>query len=1042
MNMTKAMMLFTAVVLFMGQLLAQSNRTVTGKVTDDKGVPLAGVSVKVKGTNIGTTTDGTGSFQLSIPSTAKTLQVSSLNFEITEIAVTSSATYSISLNSSSKSLDDVVVTALGIAKDKRSLGYATQTIKATELADRGELNVVSALQGKVAGVDITGASGAAGSSVNINIRGISSFNGDNQPLFVIDGIPISNNVDRTGNTLFDQQPPNRALDLNLNEIESINVLKGPAASALYGQRGASGAIIITTKRGAAGKGKVNVSYTSSYSQQYVYGLPEFQNEYGQGAGGLFNATSAFSYGPKFGSTPTLSNGLLTATGATVDYTAYPDNIRNFFETGSIFENNINISSGDKKQNYSLTMGNVRQVGMLPNTSLNRTNIGINFNSQLSEKFSIGASAQYSGSRQIGILQGNGAQSAMFQLFSVPRSFNLEFYKDNYKNPDGTNNWPINTTRDNPYFAAYEDPLTSKLNRFLGNVKVGYDVLDWLNVSYRLGVDGYTDRRKRVVAVNSNAYPLGRVLEDNFFRSEINGDLIVTAKKQNLFKKDIDATLLVGQNFNARNYQNLYVQSDNLGIPGFYNVSNGGSFASSGETTRLQRLVGFYSQLSLAYKNYLFLELTGRMDKSSTLAEGNNTFFYPSVAASFVFTDVLRVKSDVLSYGKIRANVAKVGKDAAPYLLDNVYVTRTYGNNVAQFNFPYGGTLGFTASNRIGNNNLTPEFTTSYEFGLNLGLFRNMISVDAAYFYQSSQKQIVNVGIPVSTGYASYSTNTGEIVNKGIELVVSAAPITRRNFKWEINANYTRLRNLVTSIGFGVKSFGITGNAFSGQTPSIVEGQPYGVIVGNAWQRSPDGQLLINPATGTPLGTTSGQVIADPNRDWTAGLGNTFKYKKLSLYFLLDFKQGGDFISWTATTFRSLGALKETGVDRESPMIFPGVIKQADGKFVPNNIQIPAQTYWNSMGSGTGAGDFGVFDATTFRVREVSLAYDLPGSTFKTRLFSSARFSIFGRNLFYYAPNSPVDPEVNTQGAGNIRGMELQSAPNSRTIGASVRITFN
>jgi TonB-linked SusC/RagA family outer membrane protein len=1037
----KRFVLFFALVLIIVRTYGQT-KTISGLVTDDKRTPIQSASVFVKGTQVGTVTNAEGRFTLSVPNNAKTLVISSVGFTEREVSISSGTQFDISLSAPVGSeLSEVVVTALGITRDKRSLGYATQNIKAEEIADKGEINLVNALNGKVAGVDITGASGAAGASANINIRGITSFTGSNQPLFVIDGIPISNDLDRTGNSLFDQQPPNRALDININDIESINVLKGAAASALYGSRAASGAIIITTKKGNAGRGKAKVSYNTNYSVQNVYGLPEFQNEYGQGASGLFNSISAFSFGPKFGSTPTLSNGLLTTTGAVIDYRAYPDNIRSFYEQGSIWDNSLSISSGDKKQNFNFSIGNTNQKGMLPNTSLNRTSLTAGFGSALTDKLSFSGGVTYTISKQVGILQGNGANSAMFQLFSVPRSFDLEFYKRNYKNPDGTNNWPLSANRDNPYFAAYEDPLTSQLNRTFGNIKLGYDLTSWLNVSYRLGIDQYTDRRKRIIAVNSFAFTAGRVLEDNFFRSELNGDLIITAKKQHLFLDKLDATLLVGHNINQRKFQNVFVQANTLGIPGFYNTSNGSDFNGSGETNSLRRLVGYYAQLSLAYDNYLFLELTGRADKSSTLPVDKSTYFYPSVTTSFVFTDALKLKSKFLNYGKIRASVAKVGKDATAYQLQSTFFSYSYGNNVAQFNFPYGSTIGFGASRTIGNPTLNPEFTTAWEIGTNLSFLNGKVTLDAAYFYQNSTDQIFSVAVPTSTGFASQITNVGSMVNKGVELLLTFTPISTKNLKWDLTANFTRIRNKVVYIDEGIFVSPIPGQRFTNAEASIVQGQPYGVILGNKWRRSPDGQMIINPATGTPLSSIAGQVIGDPNRDYTTGLSSTLTYKRVFFSFLIDYKQGGDIMSWSASTFRSLGALKETGVDRELPRVWPGVIETSPGRFEPNNIQISAQTYWNSMGSTTTAGDLGVWDATTFRVREVSVGIDLPNTVFGAKIFTSARLTAYARNLFYYAPNSPMDPEVNTQGAGNIRGLELQSSTNSRTFGAAFRVTL-
>ncbi len=992
----------------------------------------------------GTVTNGEGRFTLSVSDAAKVLVISLVGYSDKEVTIGTSSQFDIVLlPAESKQLQEVVVTALGIPRDKRSLGYATQNIKAEEIQDKGDISIANLLQGKVSGVDITGASGSAGASTNINIRGITSFQGSNQPLFVVDGIPINNEVDLSFSPLRDQQPANRAIDLNPNNIESVNILKGPAAAVLYGSRASAGAIIVTTKKGTPGQ-KPNVSLNSSYSFQDVTGLPDYQNQYGAGTGGLYNPIGTTSWGPAFNSTPSLINGLMNTAGQVVDYKAYPDNIRNFYERGTTFDNSLSLRGGDNRQNYNLSLGNTDQKGLLPNTSFKRTNISAAFNAILSDRFSLGVSAQYIDGKQVGITQGNGAGSALFQLFPVPRSFDLEFYKTHYKNADGTVNWPLNTTRDNPYFAAYENPVTGKNSRLIVNVKIGYYPFKWLNISYRLGVDQYTDRRKIIIALNSAAVGgVGRVVEDNFYKREINGDLIITAKKENFFIKNLNATLLLGNGINERVYQNEYIQADELNIPGEDKGANAKKGDQSGETSRIRRLYGYYAQASFGYDNYLFVELTGRTDQSSTLPKDKNTYFYPSVSTSFVFTDALKIQSRVLSYGKIRASYAKVGRDADPYQLDNVYLTGSFGNNVAQFTFPYGTIPGWAASTTIGSKTLSPEFTSSYEVGVNFGLFKDRINIDAAYFTGVSKDQILRIALPTSTGYNTKVGNSGKMTNKGFELLVNANIISTKDFRWDATFNFTRIRNKVVSIAEGVTSFPIaSGFSFGGAVASFVEGQPYGVVVGNKYLRSPDGQYLINPATGTFFGSEANQIIADPNRDFTSGLTNTFKYKTVTFSFLMDYKQGGDVVSWGVIANRLTGALEETGVDREQPRILPGVIALPNDKYVPNNIQIPAQVYWQAMGQTSGAGDLGVFDATALRLREVSLSIDLPKSiTALSKVFSDLRFTVFGRNLWYYAPNSPFDTEVNTYGASNLRGFELQSTPNVRSMGASLRMTL-
>jgi len=1043
--MRKFLLLFLCLSVAASQLLAQS-RTIRGRVTDQANNPVANVSIVVKGTNTGTKTIEDGTFTLSVPASAQTLVVSSLNFSSREISLGDKTDISIQLTGSSADLQEVVVTSLGITRDKRSLGYATQTIRGDQLADRGEVNVINSLQGKVSGVSITNASGGAGASVNINIRGITSFTGSNQPLFVVDGIPISNDVDRTNGgtlgTLGDNQPANRAIDLDLGNIESVNVLKGAAASVLYGSRAAAGAIIITTKKGGSGKNNSEITFNSSYSIQQAIGLPQVQNSYGQGTNGAFLSTTGLSWGPKFGTTPTIANGLIV-NGTAVPYQAYPNNIKDFFNQNGagILDNSLTINSGDAKQNFSFSISNLNQNGILPNTDFKRTSIKFGGNTILRNKVRLGSSVTLINSIQDGILDGNGAGSAIGVLAGFARSIDLTGYKTHgtYVNPDGSNNFVLPST-DNPYFDAYQNTLKSNLYRVIGNFNVGFDINSWLNVSYRLGVDVYTDRRKQVFAVSAANRPTGQVLENMLYRSEVNGDLIITAKKNNIFTKDLNLTAFVGQNINQRTFQSILIQGDALAFPSFYNVSNATILTNgTAEATTLQRLVGYYAQASFAYKNYLFLEGTARVDQSSTLPLNKNSFFYPSVSAGFVFTDALNMKSSVLNYGKIRASIATVGRDATPYLLSNVYVTGAYGNNVASFNFPYGSVAGFGASTRISPATLSPEFTTSYEFGVNLGLFKNRISLDLTYFNSDSKDQIINVAIPYSTGYATKTTNIGELSNKGVEALVNLNIVTTKNFKWDGSFNFTKIVNKVISIAPGVDNFAVPGNAFTGSIPSIKVGYGYGVILGGVIPVNPaDGQRLINPSTGLYQTTIANQVLADPNPDYKLGFTNNLRYKNFSLGFTFDFTKGGQILSFTSAIYKSRGAWIGTEAGRDQPHILPGEIQNGT-KFTPNNIQIPAQTYWGALGGLQS--EFNVYDATVFRLREVSFGYDLPVSVTQKLKIGPVRFSLFARNVFFIAPNSIIDPEVNTQGAGNIRGLELQGTPNARTIGANVKISL-
>jgi TonB-linked SusC/RagA family outer membrane protein len=1044
-----------AAMLAIGQLHAQQ-RTITGKVTDEKGAPIINASVIVKGTNTGTVTKNDGTYSITVPANAKTLVISSVTMEEAQIDIGSQTVINVSLQTIGKNLQEVVVTALGIARDKRSLGYASQNLKGEELANKGEVNLVNALQGKVAGVNITNASGGAGASVNINIRGITSFTGSNQPLFVIDGIPISNDVDRTNSgpngTLGDNQPANRALDIDMNNVESVNILKGPAAAALYGSRASAGAIIITTKKGGSARGKAEVVLNSNFSIQSAFGLPKVQNMYGEGTSGVFNSTSNNSFGPKFGSTPSLANGLLLGlsaninnvnytAGQTFPYEAFPDNINDFFRHGTTAENEITITSGDAVRNQILSIGNVTQKGILYNTFLKRTTLRFGANTAVGAKMKIGGSITYTNTAQRGTIGGNN--SGLASLLGLARNIDLTSYRVNgtYKNANGTNNYPFSGV-DNPYFDQFENPLNSYLNRFTGNINVGYDLLNWLNISYRAGGDIYTDRRKQVFAISSNRVPAGNVRDEMFFRNEINGDLIIRATRNNLFTHGLSLTALIGQNINQRRFQDIAVQGDQLSVPGFYNVGNGAVFSvGSGEASTLRRLLGYYGQASFNFRNYVFVELTGRADKSSTLPKNKNTYFYPSANVAFVFTDALKINSDIFSYGKIRASYAKVGRDADPYLLNNVYVNGAFGNNVASFTFPFGAIGGFGASSRLSDTiPLSPEFTTSYEAGINLQFFSNRASIDVTYYSEDSKSQILNVAVAPSSGFRTYTTNIGELTNKGVEVNVSATVIRTRDFTWDLNGNYTRQRNKVVSIAPGVDNSPIPGNAFIGSIPSFKVGYHYGVIIGGVIPRSPDGQRLINPATGTYQPTVAGQVLADPNADYQFGVTNTLNYKGFNLGCTFDFTKGGQVLSFTAATYKSRGALDITAVDREQPHILPGVILDpASGKYSANNIQISGQAYWQALGGLQS--EFNVYDATVLHLRELTLGYTVPNKITNRLKLAGIRFGLFARNVFYVAPNAPIDPQLNTQGAGNIRGLDLQGTPNARTIGANIKLTI-
>lgn len=1037
--MKNILLLFFALMFALGA--AAQDRVISGRiVAKEDGSALPGVNVLVKGSTSGTVTDSDGNFRLTVPSGDATLVFSFIGYQTQEISVGERTVIDLQLDADVHQLAEVVVTAQGLERDQRSLGYSLQSVNGSSIQQRSEPNVLNSLQGKVAGVNIVGSSGAPGASTNINIRGITSFNGSNQPLIVVDGIIFSNNTNTSSNTLFDSQTSNRLADVNPDNIESINILKGPAASVLYGSRASAGAIVITTKSGK-GKEGTQISFSSSYNMQKVYGLAEFQNEYGQGTNNDFVNTQTNSWGPRFGESLTQ---VTTLQGDVVPYQAYPDNVKDFFETGSIVQNTLSVAGGKGDNNMIFSVGNMQQKGIIPNSEFGRTNIQVGANTKLDNGLKIGGNITYALTRQVNAPAGNGG-SAMGQMTRIPRSYDLigRPFED-----DLGRSIYFSTTQNHPLWSSKYEVQDSRVDRVFGNFNLGYDLTKWLSVTYRVTGDIFVDNRNNRQAISSNRSATGNVVIDQIFRSEYNGDLILTASKDNVFMEGLTVAGLVGWNMNYRYQYNPQFTSTGLTVPAFYDPSSALTFtyttaSSGGQLTTKQALIGYYAQASFNYNNYAFIEFTGRVDQSSTLPKNSNTYFYPSVNVSFVPTDAFGLESDIVSYVKLKANYAKVGRDATPYLLNSVYVQGAYGNNLASVNYPLSvgsnKVAGFAPSNRLGPPALTPEFVTSTEGGINLGLFRNRFGIDFNYFNTVSSNQIFNVAVSNSSGYNTRTTNIGKMTNKGIELVLSATPVKAGDFKWDITVNFTRIRNVVNEIAEGVQNAGITGNAFTGIAPSIYVGEPYGVIVSTANARNADGELLVNGTTGLFMPGIANSIISNPQPNFLAGINNAFSYKNFMLSALVDTRQGGQIFSFAMADVRNTGMMKMTGVDRDQPRVLPGVIDNGDGTFRPNNIQISSQAYWQGLGGL--ASEASVFDATVYRLREVVFSYNLPKSLLAKTPFGEITIGVSGRNLWFFAPGYPADPEVNTQGAGNIQGLDLSGPPNVRNYGANLKVTF-
>ena len=1046
---------FMGFVLTMSHAIAQE-RTVSGKVTaTDDGSPLPGVNVVLKGTTSGTVTGVDGSFTISVPAATETILFSFIGFVTQEINVAGRSVIDVAMEQDVTQLGEVVVTAVGIERQKREIGYATQDVKGDKVAQKAEPNLLNALQGKLSGVEIISSSGAPGAGTQIFIRGLSSATGNNQPLFIVDGIPIDNTTNFTSNpTVGGNAYSNRALDINPNDIESINILKGPAAAALYGSRAGNGAVIITTKRGR-GNGAMEINVTSSMSFQQVNGLPQYQNQYGQGLNSRYNPGVSDSWGPRFG-TPGLVE-VPSVAGAPADYDtlpyrAYADNVTDVFNTGRILDNGISLSNGTEDVRYIFSFNNTQQDGVIPNTSLDRSTFRVAGSAKLNHGFFVDASLIFARTTQDGAPQGNSGSSPWFTLPFIPRSFDLSSYP--YKNGPGvpTPSFFTSANRDNPLWSINENFYRSEVSRTITSAALRYKpvFLSDLELTYRVGYDQYTDNRKEGIAygsINANGNTAAnrrgsQVYDDNTY-VQLNQDIFAMYNKK--INEDIGIRVMIGSQINQIRTTNLNVNAQDLIVPEFYNLSNHTSATiTNTNTTTERRLIGAYGQLGFSYKNWLFLELQGRNDWSSTLPVHKNSYFYPAVSMGFVFTDALDISNSVLSYGKLRANYASVGQDATPYVTNTVFVTQGYGNNVAGINFPFGGaTAGNTRSNRMGNNDLEPEFKTNYEVGFELGLFDGKVTVDANGFYTSTTNQIYNVTVPGSTGFTTFTQNAGQIDNKGIELSIDYKVLENSKLSWNAGLNFTAIRNKVVELAPDLAQFNLlTGGGaagFNGLGPVLMEGRPFGVLQGTEFLRNDKGQFVINPANGLPVLNQNVVEVGNPNPDWQANLNNSLTYGNFSLNFIISMTYGGDFYSRQTQIARLRGALEEQ-VDRERPYMFQGVLANPDGSIstTPNNIAITAADYWVALNN---ASEWGVFDATNIRLREITLAYSLPSSLLSKTPFKAANVSVSGRNLLRYAPNLPhADPETNQLG-GNNRGFEFNSPPAVRNFGVNLNVTF-
>ena len=1082
--MKKTLLLFiwTIAVLSPPLLLAQE-RSISGRVTSaDDGAPIPGVNIIIKGTTIGTVTDIDGNYKLSILQEGAVLVFTYIGMTPQEIEVGAQLVINIAMKQDVTQLTEIVVTAVGIQREARALGYSVENITGDKLKVGSEPDPLRELQGKVPGVNIQGSSGAPGSSTRITIRGNSSLLGNNEPLFVVDGIPFNNDENRTFNQLTDGGAySSRIADLDPNNIQSITVLKGAAAAALYGSRAANGVIVVTTKTGNPNMPKkgLEMTYNSSYAWETIANLPKYQNTYGTGVNFQYQNVNG-SWGPPFLGTKPYANldsiphwyasrpGMEAFNGVNVPYRAYPNNVKDLFQTGGIFDNSLNINAGNEKAALSVTLSNTTDNGYVPNTEFDRTSISAGGNAKLDNKFLVGVNISFIRTRQKGVQSGVGSlgnnnQSAFARALFLGRNWDVQGQP--FQNPVdlGSEFMVSRAQADNPYWSYENAGFRSNVDRTVASINLGYDLLSWLNLSYKIGINTYNQRDKDFIRPGSTgASGLGRLTLDNTDFEEIESNFLITVKKD--FSQDFSLKAILGHNFNQRTTNRQAIQGTKYVVFNIDDIDNMTNVIPFGGDYEQRRLFGVFGDVDLGYKDWAYLTLTGRNDWSSTLPIKHNSFFYPAVTGSVILTDALGIQGNFLRFFKARAGWSQVGNDTDPYQLQPVYLVNNYFVTspfpTAQLPFtPTGGTTqsASTLSDIERDPNLKPEITSEIETGFESRWLNSRLALDVTVYKRLSKNQIAGVTLPDESGFSFLFTNFGEVSNKGVEIGLGLTPVkSTEGFEWNLYGTFTHNKNLVVKLRPGVNEITIDpGSSFAGSVSAVLRpGQEYGLLKGSVDDRDQDGHLLIDPSNGLMIRSLEPKIIGNPNPDFIVGLTNTFSYKGLTVNAVFDWRQGGDLYSNTVNTMLGRGVLKSTA-DREIDRIIPGVygdpnthepIRNDKGEKIPNQTMVELNAIWFGESFGINSADeWAVFDATTFRLREITIGYDLPKKWLEKSPFGGINLSLSGRNLWYWAPNFPkdthFDPEINQFGATNKQGIEYAATPSVKRYAVSLRATF-
>ncbi len=1031
----------TLLLALVVQITFAQEKTVTGNVADASG-PLPGVTVLIKGANVGTQTDFDGNFSMKA-NIGDVLQFSFMGMQTVEKTVGAASTINVSMKEDAEALEEVVVTGFGRKVEKRSATFAVQQVGGDEMTAARETNIVNSLSGKIAGVQITNSSGAVGSSSRVVLRGAASITGNNQPLYVVNGVPLeSGNYGNSGSG-GGADLPNGISDINADDIESISVLKGPAAAALYGVRAANGVIQIKTKTGKKGQG-LGITFNSTMSVEDPLMLPDFQNSYGQGSNPYFfewvdGSTGSGSVDESWG--PPLDVGLefvqwnsYTVGGAPLPWVSKPNNIKDFYDTGVTLNNSISFTGGAENIGYRLSVGSMDQTGMVPNTDLRRFSVSGSSTYTMSDKFTTSIDVNYARSKSDNfVTQGYNNENPVQQMIWSGRNVDFAALKD-WRNlplaPVGTaaEGTPLNWNtvfQNNPYWVLDTNTRAYAKDRIVGNIALNYAINDRFNISGKVGTNFWSSRQNFRQAFGSNNAPNGYYDETNRTYIENNSEVIVSYNTK--FTEDLAFELSAGGNSMYRKSELAYTAVPQLQLPGLYNVSNlaaGSSWVVSNSFSE-QKINSLFGFGKFSYKNYLFLEFSARNDWSSLLPKDDNNFFYPSVTASAVITDMLQAKSDILSFLKVRGGWSEVGGIGAlnPYQLVPTYAlsSETWGGNSVAF-----------LPSTLNNPTIKSESTVGTEFGLDVRMFNDKLRFNATYYDQTSSDLVVPVQVTAASGYTGAVQNVGEMNNKGFEVQLGATVVEKGDFKFDIDLNFAKNTNEVVSLG-GLDAL-VLGGQWS-MTLEAREGHAYGDIVGSYFVRE-GGEIVFE--NGLPKISTGTKVLGNITPDWTGGANFTFSYKNFSLNTLVDAKIGGDIYTMTTAWGRYAGVLEETILGRETGIVGDGVMLSG-GVYVPNNVVRTAEDY-NKRAYSNSIVESSVFDASYVKLRQVMLSYKLPKKLIEKTLFTDINFSLVGRNLLILHKNAPhIDPESSFSDDNGNQGQEFGQLPSARSIGFNLQL---